>query len=610
MNRFETLKNYFESIPFAVEDSKIHIILGSLFYDYRSQARWIRSALFRGVPGSGKTDAAQFIGRAFDMQVIFRQITDDMTEDELILTLLPDEDTPSGIRMEPGVLVQAIEASHERDVLLLLDEFDKANERMDACMLDFIQNARVNRIGLSEEQMQGDPTKIFVILTSNDRREISPPLKRRLAYVEFIPPSPIVVGELMMKYFAEENQHNFLRILPHALQIYEQSLGLRLSKPVTIHELRNFISAVLDLSDIIDDDMMMEMVRTHLIKGTEDFEIYRDAEALSHIEFNPRRVIDELKRASMLLGARMERRIFSHNESRLFFNELDEQYDYDAKGAASPSQTTPMGCAFFKGPVTTDLISRSLRLVPTENWPFEAVEDQWVSLNPIDLDLFGSIGSPSNNINRHMVKRNNLEILYAVTSGYLVCRQVPSPSWANISNFLSWFPRMVVRKMSKGIIILKDDLSSMSLILSYASGNFYTMLHIEDCERFALAGEICIPGKEFTLVTTSADIRFYSIVDFVSDLRDAGLKLTYEIFEDHDTIVARLLGGVTNNVDALKACFRLAYRSYLASNYQFIYGRETINVRVQGDSNSLTNFLGVSEPDVRRISGGIRDGSL
>jgi len=59
----------------------------------------------------------------------------------------------------------------------MIDELDKAPERVDALLLDFLQNGRVPiRPG---EHIQADLDSLYVLITSNDMREISDPLMRR-----------------------------------------------------------------------------------------------------------------------------------------------------------------------------------------------------------------------------------------------------------------------------------------------------------------------------------------------------------------------------------------------------------------------------------------------
>ena len=86
----------------------------------------------------------------------------------------------------PGVVTKAIDLVNEgKNVLLFLDEYDKAREETDTFLLDFLQDGEINttqrgRIKIKEEFLKN----LQVIICKNDyREELTGPLTRRLKFI-------------------------------------------------------------------------------------------------------------------------------------------------------------------------------------------------------------------------------------------------------------------------------------------------------------------------------------------------------------------------------------------------------------------------------------------
>lgn len=77
-----------------------------------------------------------------------------------------------------GILIKALEMSHKKKVVMVLDEFDKTLRDLDAFMLDFLQNCRVTDPVYGN--VVGNKNNMIVIITSNDERHFSEPLYRRV----------------------------------------------------------------------------------------------------------------------------------------------------------------------------------------------------------------------------------------------------------------------------------------------------------------------------------------------------------------------------------------------------------------------------------------------
>lgn len=231
----EQVKRSFLEKGYHMEDDLAHALFFAL------NARPTAGAILEGPPGTGKTFLAEVTADVLGAELLVYQCFPNTREDDLMIKLIPDDKSVSGIKKYEGIIPQAIDFLKQgKKVVLLLDEWDKTRPSADAFLLDFLQRHRINygdyREKLDPEQVEN----LTVFLTSNGFREISEPLMRRLPVIHLVPPTLKVVARVLAEH--EDNVY-----FPLALKIYVAGLRAfrdeRLGKPVTIQELQQFLDA-------------------------------------------------------------------------------------------------------------------------------------------------------------------------------------------------------------------------------------------------------------------------------------------------------------------------------------------------------------------------------
>ena len=237
--------------------------------------------LFIGAPGTGKTFAAEEIAAEIEAELLVIQVTSGTRIEDLRYQALPDSVATSGIVLKPGILTKALKMSQEQKVLVLLDVWDKTPSSMDASLLMFLQNARIEYEG---ETITGKKENLIVILTSNFGRELTEPLMRRVAKIEFPLMSWEFVKEEISKTVANKDLINFL------VEVYKVSLEKDLRKPSSLQELKEFGRFMEKKNMKLKFDEKMErLLQTLIFKYQEDWYSVRSeiADLLSYDRRNP-----------------------------------------------------------------------------------------------------------------------------------------------------------------------------------------------------------------------------------------------------------------------------------------------------------------------------------
>jgi MoxR-like ATPase len=176
--------------------------------------------LLFGEPGAGKTSFAKHLATELDAELIFAPCYDGVAADQLVynwdlgtlVDAMTDEATKGREAMKDGYLLQALRKSNDHKVVLLIDEVDKAKPSVDTFLLSYMQECMLNDpiTGL----VKGNKNNLFIVLTSNKRRELEDALDRRINMIrEFTFPVKselIQQVKMMVNVDYNESKFNFL----------------------------------------------------------------------------------------------------------------------------------------------------------------------------------------------------------------------------------------------------------------------------------------------------------------------------------------------------------------------------------------------------------------
>jgi len=156
-----------------------------------------RPLLIEGAAGVGKTEVAKVMAAALDRELVRMQCYEGLDESkalyewnyqkQLLSIQVNREDTDkealtkslfSDEYLLERPLLQSIRS--EKEVVLLIDEIDKADEEFEAFLLELLSDMQVSIPEVGTIKAKTIP---FVVLTSNRARPLSEALRRRCAYL-------------------------------------------------------------------------------------------------------------------------------------------------------------------------------------------------------------------------------------------------------------------------------------------------------------------------------------------------------------------------------------------------------------------------------------------
>lgn len=198
-----------------------------LFYKYYSNEanKGVSAILLEGDPGCGKTFLSEVFSRFLgkDTEYIYTQCVEETNSDRLIATY----NVPAIVKgdadksIAEGILTKAInQANAGKNVVLTIDELDKAREVLDSYFLDFLQNGKIETsdntiLSLTDEGRK----RLYVILAKNNERDLLDALLRRCSVIKLPPMPPVLAYKTLLNKF--ENVKHDSKFLKFICKVYE-----------------------------------------------------------------------------------------------------------------------------------------------------------------------------------------------------------------------------------------------------------------------------------------------------------------------------------------------------------------------------------------------------
>ena len=254
--------------------------------------------LLEGEAGVGKTEIAKVLSTILDTPLIRLQCYEGLDASAAIyewdyprqMLYLRTLEVAGGVDTEAArrnlfgeefllkrPLLQAIDVAHERSPVLLIDEVDRADQELEAFLLELLSDFQVTVPELGTIRAEHAP---IVILTSNRTREIHDALKRRCLYYWIDYPSYSKEYRILSAKVPEAPEK--LRV-----QICAFTQGLRevdLFKPPGMAETLDWAQALLSLGTTALNTESVEDTLGVILKYQEDVERVRGDQAALLIE--------------------------------------------------------------------------------------------------------------------------------------------------------------------------------------------------------------------------------------------------------------------------------------------------------------------------------------
>jgi len=172
-----------ESLALRALDARLHGGDGS----------GVKALILEGKPGVGKTALGRYYAETHGGRVEY-YLCHHWSSDEDLFIGVDVGRVAAGVHSaeeayRPGVLLRAVAASHEGLVVVVVDELDKAPERAETLLLDFLQTGEVH--GPRGEVWKADLNNLVVFITTNGLRPLLEATLRRCFRVrmEYLPPN-------------------------------------------------------------------------------------------------------------------------------------------------------------------------------------------------------------------------------------------------------------------------------------------------------------------------------------------------------------------------------------------------------------------------------------
>jgi MoxR-like ATPase len=229
----------------------------------------IRAVIIEGPPGCGKTSLGRSFAAATQASVVYYLCHHWTTDEELFFGVDVGK-VAAGVSApeeayKPGALARAVFGSLQGATVLIIDEVDKAPERVENLLLDFLQVGAV--YGPRGEVYKAVKENLYIFITSNGVRPLGDPLLRRCF-------------RLRMSWLPQNVELDLLRKAtgapPGLLRLtVNVSSSLRAEGvSVSLQEMEMFLRGLQDIAKSPEDCAIL--VRGWLLKQPEDEEILKN----------------------------------------------------------------------------------------------------------------------------------------------------------------------------------------------------------------------------------------------------------------------------------------------------------------------------------------------
>jgi MoxR-like ATPase len=265
----------------------------------------MEKALFlEGEPGVGKTEVARVLSDALSTPLIRLQCYEglDVTQavyewnypHQLIEIQARAQAADSGASIDifseefllRRPLLQAIDQSHQRSPVLLIDELDRADEEFESFLLELLGDFQITIPELGTYQAEHPP---IVVVTSNRTREIHDALKRRCIYHWIDYPTFDRELRILRAKVPEADE----RLTTQVVGFVQRLRELELYKNPGVAESLDWARALTHLNAERLDPAVVDRTLGLLLKYQDDVDAVRGAAAAAMLEDLPRADLSE-----------------------------------------------------------------------------------------------------------------------------------------------------------------------------------------------------------------------------------------------------------------------------------------------------------------------------